>query len=160
MQENKRTFFECAEDYYWVFIQSYNAGLVENTMVTISLEACEGYIKHLISVFCLPRSEAEETEKRLILEYDVYSLKNLAGFLWEMSGLAFSRETSALMESLDEFCSDNWSSSKHALPLSRNDVKQCKVAVEQCRNETLDIIEKKWIAFWKLREVFPKSMVE
>ena len=135
-----RTYFDFAENDYLYFMASCERGDVANMMGAIAQGICEKYMKHLIEEFDQPVNEDEVSQKEKALHS--HSLNRLLKHIQARLGVDFSTETKKEMRIIDGFYFSTRYPGDESIELSREDVEDCCAAVQSCRKETLEWIER------------------
>lgn len=73
------TYLDFAENDYMFFKAAYDNGLRMNTMASIGQNACEKYLKHIISEYANPENHQEREAKNDVLR--AHSLQKLMKYI-------------------------------------------------------------------------------
>lgn len=133
-------YFDFADNDYRYFIESYENGLIANMMGAMAQGICEKYMKHLICEYSHPENAAGNEQRALALR--THSLNRLLKYLKNNMNIEFSAETKVEMQMIDGFYFSTRYPGEDSIELDNEDLEHCALAVQKCREETLNIIKK------------------
>ena len=139
MGQRLKTYFDFAEDDFEYFQFSYNAGIVANAMGAMAQGICEKYLKHIIENYVKPDSYEENNERDNILR--THSLMRLARYLNE--NLPNFRVDRAKLRMIDGFYFTTRYPGEERIDVTKEDIEDCKIAIEECREQVCSYIRSK-----------------
>lgn len=135
-----KTYLDFAENDYRYFVSSCERGDVANVMGAIAQNICEKYMKHLIDEYDKPVTTDEEEDKTRILKS--HNLQHLVSYIRENLAVNFSYNTTQKMRDINGYyISARYPSDMVINELSKNAIDKCLVAVQGCRQETLELMK-------------------
>ena len=141
MAKKLTTYFDFAEDDYQYLLEDYNKGRVTNYMGASAQNTCERYLKYIIEEMYEPHNNDEIDEKAAILK--VHSLKKLMKFLREYNLCNISKEEYISVSAINGFYFSARYPGDDSISVDKEDLDNCMVALDICRNKTLELMIQK-----------------
>lgn len=134
-----KTYFDFAEDDFKYFMASCDAGFVANAMGALAQGICEKYLKHIIENYVKPDSYEANNERDSILR--THSLMKLQRYLGvNLPDFTIDRTK---LRMVDGFYFTTRYPGEESIEITREDIEDCKLAIEECREKALRYIQSK-----------------
>ncbi len=133
-------YFDFADDDFRYFKHNYDDGFIANSMGALAQSVCEKYMKHIISEYYNPDNPADFNRMNSMLR--THSLTNLINFLRNKMGIEFSDICESEMRMIDGFYFSTRYPGDDSIELDKRGLEHCMLAIQSCREETIDICAK------------------
>lgn len=120
-------------------MDSYNSGLVANSMGANAQGICEKYMKHVISEYKTLQTGEEARIQESILR--THSLHRLIRYMKDSMGIEFSQETRNKMKIIDGFYFTCRYPGDDSIEIDKESLDDCAKAISSCRGEIIKIIQ-------------------
>lgn len=131
-------YLDFAEDDYKYFMNSYDSGLIANSMGANAQGICEKYMKHLISIY--DRKETLEQVKAQESILRTHSLHKLMKYMKVQMDMEFSNKTKSELKVIDGFYFSCRYPGDESIEIDKESLEDCVHAITDCRKEVFEII--------------------
>lgn len=134
-----KTYLDFAEDDFGFLLKCYENNIEANALTSISQNACEKYMKHIIDTYYNPGNDLEMVHnKEDILRS--HNLGVLMKFLKQNLGVSYSKNTDTLLKSINGYYFNTGYPGSDSFKVDFEDIELCVEAIKSCRKETFEII--------------------
>lgn len=136
---NFKNYLDFAENDFNFLIQCYENKIEANALTSISLNACEKYMKYIIDTYYNAGNDHEMVHNK----EDVLRSRNLSvlmKFLKQNLGVAYSKKTDMILKSINGYYFNTRYPGTDSFRVDSEDIELCIEALRLCRKETIEII--------------------
>lgn len=130
------TYLDFAENDYMFFKAAYDNGLRMNTMASIGQNACEKYLKHIISEYANPENHQEREAKNDILR--AHSLQKLMKYIKNDMHMSIPEDTQTKLAVVNCYYYNTRYPGDDSFLATSEDIEDVNKAIEVARDFTLE----------------------
>lgn len=139
MGERLRSYLDFAENDYKYFMSSYDREDVFNSMAAVAQNSCEKYLKYLIDTYYDPENREQDMEQLSVLRS--HNLDKIMRFIEEDMQEDIDENVKNSLLRINNYYFSTRYPGEDSITITKEDLKNCKNALEMCRKEVLGIEE-------------------